>query len=258
MRYVRRTGPDRRNENFLRRAQRDTVRPVRRGLQEARARGVRVDPGEAVDAFGDGWIVRDKRGFAPCAWAFDLARFTPARPGDRVLDLGCGGGALLLALGQVHPDLGPRLGVELDPHAADQAARNARLAASAYAVVRGDVRALPAAPRAFDLVVSNPPFYPAGWGRQSEDARVAGATHALAGDVGDFARAAAGALSPHGRAVFVYDAGHLPALLLALDAAGLTVRALRFLDDDRGLPARVLALAGRGAGLVLDRRRQLA
>ncbi|MCA9541380.1 MAG: hypothetical protein KC620_20915, partial [Myxococcales bacterium] len=47
---------------------------------------------------------------------------------------------------------------------------------------------------------------------------------------------------------------HLPALLLAFCGAGLTVKALRFLDDDRGRPARVLALAGRdGAGLILDR-----
>ena len=176
-----------------------------------------------------------------------MARFAPARPGDRVLDLGCGVGVLLVALRQLQPDLGACVGVEIDPDEASRAARN--LGGGA---VRGDVRALPLGPRAFDLVLANPPFYPAGWGRQSRGRE--GATHALHGDVRDFARAAEHALAPHGRAVFVYDAGHLTTLLLAFAGAGLTVRRLRFLDDDRGRPARVLALAGRdGAGLAVER-----
>ncbi|MCA9547253.1 MAG: N-6 DNA methylase, partial [Myxococcales bacterium] len=107
--------------------------------------------------------------------------------------------------------------------------------------------------RAFDLIVSNPPFYPTGWGRESADARAHRATHAVTGDVADFARAAAAALAPHGRVVVVFDAGQLTALLQAFAAAGLTPRALRFLVDDRGLPARVLALAGKdGPGLIVD------
>ena len=106
----------------------------------------------------------------------------------------------------------------------------------------------------FDLVVSNPPFYTRGWGRESADARVHASTHAVNGGIEDFTRAAAHALSPHGRVVFVFDAGQMPALLLAFHAAGLTLRAAQFLFDDRGLPARVLVLAGRdGGGLAVSR-----
>ncbi|MCK6573677.1 methyltransferase [Myxococcota bacterium] len=226
----------------------------REGAARAASRGVSVGREERVVPFGDGFLIRSRGGFEPCPWAFDLARFTPARPGDRVLDLGTGGGALLIALAQIYPSLGPKVGLELDPAACDQARRNARLADAAFAVVRGDVRDRPVAPRAFDLVVANPPFYPRGWGRESADARVHAATHALNGTVEDFAAAAAQALAPHGRGVFVFDSGQLAALLLGLGAAGLTARALRFLTDDRGSPARVLVVAGRdGGGLQVDR-----
>jgi SAM-dependent methyltransferase len=227
---------------------------LRAGRAEAAARGVEVRAQERVVPLGDAWLIRTEAGFEPCPWAFDVSRFAPARGGDRVLDLGCGGGVLLCALAQVHAGLRALVGVELEPTAADQARRNLALSGLAGVIALGDVRVPPVAPRAFDLVLCNPPFYPPNWGRESRDRATHASTHALSGDVADFARAAAHALTPHGRAVFVYDAGHLATLLFALAEAGLTARAIRGLVDDRGATARVLVLAGReGAGLIVDR-----
>jgi len=214
-----------------------------------------VRPHEERIVFGDRHLIRNKRGFRPCPWAFDLARFAPIRTTDRVLDLGCGSGVLLCAVGQVHGETTLRVGVELDEAAADQARRNLALDPFGPAgILRADIRGLPLRPQ-FQIVITNPPFYPAGWGRQSTDDATAAATHALHGNVGDFMQAASAALVPGGQVVVVYDAGQLPDLLLAMSGAKLTPRKLRFLDDDRGKPARVLLLAGRdGGGLIVERQ----
>ena len=227
---------------------------MRAGRHHARAAGVAIASGERIRSFGDGWLIASRKGFEPCPWSFDIAQFCQPRGGDRVLDLGCGAGPLLVALGQVHPELGLRMGVELSFERADQARRNLTLQGGRpWGVIRGDVRQLPV-PSAFDLVVANPPFYPPGWGRVSEDPSVAQATHALNGDISDFAVAAKRALAPQGQVVIVFDSNRLADLLLAISCAGLMTKRVRFLDDDRGQPARVLVQAGRdGAGLIVER-----
>ena len=228
--------------------------PPETGLDAARRAGAPVVAGEVVSPFGQGWLIHGRKGFRPCPWAFDLVRAVPARQGDRALDLGCGCGPLLGALFQVHPQVQAAVAVELDPQLAGQAQRNARLAHAPIVVVNGDVRAAPFPPRTFDIVLANPPFYPPGWGRPSRDERQCRATHALSGGIEAFAGAAAHGLSPHGTAVFVYDAQHLTAALLAFESVGLTMRALRFLDDDRQRPSRVLLIAGHnGGGLQVSR-----
>jgi len=150
---------------------------VKAGRAAAKAVGVDVRREERVVPLGTRWLIRAESGFEPCPWAFALARFASARPGDRVLDLGCGGGVLLCALAQVCPEVRALIGVELNPVAAELARRNLTLNDLPGAIVVGDVRSPPIPPRAFDLVVSNPPFYPAGWGRESADRATHAATH---------------------------------------------------------------------------------
>ncbi len=228
---------------------------MRSGREFARSRGVTVKRGERVSRFGDGWLIADRAGFKPCPWAFEVAEFSPAAQADRVLDLGTGTGALLVALNQVYPSLGECVGLELDPNTADQAQRNLTLlGVDDFTVEVCDLR-VASSTQGFDLVVANPPFYPSGWGRVSEDSAKARATHALYGDVNDFAEVAARSVKPDGNVVFVFDGGRVRDVLVAFSRARLVTHAIRFLEDDRGQYARVLVLGGpTGDGVMVERR----
>ena len=76
-----------------------------------------------------------------------------AAPGERVLDAGCGGGALLREVGLVVGETGSALGIDLSP---DQvAAARAHCAdVTQVGVEVGDVLAIPAADEDFDAVLS--------------------------------------------------------------------------------------------------------
>lgn len=123
---------------------------------------------EAVtaDRFLDGrlTLLQPARGFRSGSDAVLLAAACPARPGDSVLDLGCGVGAAMYCLGWRVPGL-ILTGVERDAATADLARRN-----GVAEVVTGDALHPPAAlRRSFDHVICNPPYFAAGAGRAATE-----------------------------------------------------------------------------------------
>ena len=171
-----------------------------------------------------------------------LAASVPARPGETVLELGCGAAPALCCLG-TRVD-GPELtGLELQPGYADLARRNLRECGLRGAVHVGDVSDPPAALRArrFDRVLFNPPYFEPGSRSPAPDS---GREIALAGPapLRDWIDTAARRLVPGGTCHAVLRSERLPALLTA--AAGR-------LGSVEVLP--LLPRAGRSPRLVLFR-----
>lgn len=102
--------------------------------------------------------------------ALALGAFASVRPGWRVCDLGTGSGALLLLLAR-RADRLALTGVEVDPLSAQTARNNLESNGLAGEVVAGDLRTAPLPAGGFDLVVSNPPYFPVGSGKSAGPAR---------------------------------------------------------------------------------------
>lgn len=126
---------------------------------------------EHVEQLGTFTLRWSDRVFPLGSDALTLGRFAPVRRGWKVCDLGCGSGALLLLLAQRETDL--RLwGVERDPLAARTAEENLQANKLDGTVVCQDLRTCSLPAGSFDLVVSNPPYFPVGSGQGHDPARM--------------------------------------------------------------------------------------
>ena len=161
-----------------------------------------------------------------------LGRFATLRRGGRVCDLGCGAGALplLLLARESSLDLS---GVELDGEAAALARRNLAENGLSGVIWTGDLRRVreqfPAG--RFDLVVSNPPYFPAGSGESGGSARME-----LCCTLTQVCAAAAFLLKNGGRFALVHRPERLAGLMEALGQSGLEPKRLQMVQHDRDKP----------------------
>ena len=103
--------------------------------------------------------------------ALALGRFATVRKGWRVCDLGTGSGVLLLLLAAREPQL-ELFGLDQNPEAADLAEHNLQRNALEGQIWAGSWSQGPFSPGSFDLVVSNPPYYAPGSGKDGGPARM--------------------------------------------------------------------------------------
>jgi tRNA1Val (adenine37-N6)-methyltransferase len=209
--------------------------------------------GESLDALASGGlrIVQSVKGFRHSMDAILLAQFAAPRPTDRVLDLGCGNGAIGLLLAHRHPQIRV-VGLEIQPALASRALRGAELnrLQDRVEIVDGDLRRVEALlpPAAFDLVLCNPPYREIGRGRLSPDPETRQAKHEVSATLPEIIAAIRYALAPKGRACLIYHASRLADLLTRLRAERLEPKLLRPVHSFPGADAELVLVEARREG----------
>ena len=167
-----------------------------------------------------------------------LAASVPARPGQRVVEAGCGAGAGLLCLSARVPGV-IALGVELDPALAALARRNI----GAEIVCADMLAGVPPAAHAF----ANPPWHDAA-GTPSADPARARAKVAVPTLLADWIAAMAAAVPRRGTVSVLVPAAQFGRAAAAARAAGLSALVLIPLWPRAGVAAKLVILRGiRGA-----------
>lgn len=187
------------------------------------------------------------KGFRAGLDAVLLAAFVPARPGQRVLEAGCGSGAAFLCLAARVPSVSVAA-VEREAAMAALARENAAANGVAAEVTEGDVAdaALGRALGPCDHAFANPPYWPGGTPPPGAVRRAA--THEGGAGLEAWARFLAAALRTGGTASLVLPAARFDAGIAALRAAGCGSLVMLPLAPRAGQAAKRVLLRGRKGG----------
>lgn len=192
-------------------------------------------------------ILQPRDGYRAAMDPVLLAAAVAARPGDRVLDIGCGAGVAGLCLARRVPGI-HLTGLDIQPAYAHLARRNADRNGLAMTVATGDIMVLPEELRgtAFDHILTNPPYFPA---RGGTAARNAGRETALreSAPLGGWVAAAARRLRPGGTLTMIQAADRLPDVIGAMPPS-LGSIILRPVAPRTGRPAGRIILSARKGG----------
>lgn len=203
-------------------------------------------------------LEQPRRGQRASADAVMLAAAVPARPGQQVLELGCGSGVGMLCLAARVPKA--RIdGIELQSDLVALCARNIAVNGmeDRLRVAAGDIRRRVSgiAPNSYDHVFANPPFFDSQRHRASPHAgRATARSEADQADLAHWIAAMLRHARPGGGLTLIHKADRLPDLLAALNPKAGAIRVIP-LWSKAGQPAKRIilrAIKGSRAPLTLD------
>jgi len=198
-------------------------------------------------------IFQGAKGYRVALDSILLARFAKAGGAKRILDLGCGNGAIALMLAALHP-AARIVGIEIQAQMVERARRSVSLNRfdQRVEVRQGDIAVIEThfEPESFDLVVTNPPYRAPRSGRVNPDVEKQIARHEVRGKLMDFLRAAAYVLRKDGIFAGVFPAPRSVDLLAGMREQGIEPKRLRWVHSLVNDPASLVLVEGVKAGGV--------
>lgn len=167
---------------------------------------------ETLDEIRGIKIIQKKKGYRFSMDSLLLAEFVNLKDVKKAMDLGTGSGVIAILLAKRSAGL-EVTGVELQDDLFDLARRNVELSSLSYRVeiIKGDIMMLKNIfeEESIDLIVSNPPYYPAGKGRTGPNRERTMARHEVAVTMTDIIEASSFLLMEGGRIALIYPASRL-------------------------------------------------
>ena len=198
-------------------------------------------------------IWQPKTGYRAATDPVFLAAAIGAKPGQSVLELGCGAGTALACLCKRVEGLDVH-GLEIQADYANLARRNAVDNGLGYAVHDGDLLDMPEPIRtaSFDHVFTNPPFYNASASSAPKDAGRDTAHRIGEAQLEDWIAVGLRRLKPKGYFTIIHRAERLADILAALNGKAGDVRILPLSSREGRAAGRVIVRARKGAAGALE------
>ncbi|BEU87119.1 tRNA1(Val) (adenine(37)-N6)-methyltransferase [Selenomonas sp. TAMA-11512] len=214
---------------------------------EARRAGERIDDLQHKGRF----LLQKEAAFCFSLDAVLLAHFADLKKGEQILDLGTGTGVLPILLADAERRL-HFAAIERQTEMAELAARNVELNAliGEIRVIEGDYREMNrhCARESFDVVLSNPPFFAVGDGRESPVESIAHARHEHTATLTDTLEAARYALKFGGRLYMIHRASRLEEIAGCLSEKKFALKRLRCIHPFADREADLILIEARKGG----------
>ena len=178
-----------------------------------------------------------------------LSCFANLKRVETVCDLGTGAGIIPILL--LERQKGLKIdAVEISEAAVELAERNFRHNGADVRLIHGDIRRHRELLAAgfYDLVISNPPYFPINSGKSSEIENIARARDERACSIEDVIRAAAYAARWGGRFAVVYRPERLSGLFCTMSGYGIEPKRLRMVQNKAGSAPSLVLVEGRRGG----------
>lgn len=196
-------------------------------------------------------IVQSDRLFRLGTDSMLLSDFCAPTRGQRIADLGCGGGALGVLLCANDPKC-EVTGIEIQSEAVRIAQKNITINGldDRFRVIPGDLREIRTLcpPNSFDCVVSNPPYFPVGSGAVAGSEAIAIARTECCCTLNDLCDCSAWLLRFGGSFCLVHRPERIAELCYTLKARNLEPKRLRLVRDRPGAGISLILLEARLGG----------